>query len=545
MSLPVLTPEEVIRRTGCISRTIPGIRVPGFGVPKKPSRSVTVDGRYWKNETRVAPPRSPQHLLSAVAEVALPTPSTGSDRWYVLQNIVADLVLVLLSVALVHIPLVARGVSLRHPWFPLRLLWHDVVGTDLGLVLMYGALITLLNYSEGLLAVPPALSNREQLVALCKSVAWATLLLEAAIRLSGGGTVSFGMLLGSAALNIAGMHGRRVWQRRRAARRATSGEGIKNVLIVGAGRPSRELAEYLRQTPGAGRIVKGLIDTNCGANPDVLGPVEELGPIARAEFADEIIVAVSGRPEVARQAIVEALRNHLDVRIVPDLFGYTPPKLTIEQMGPLPVILLHEEPIPQFGLLLKRALDILLAAIGLVVAAPAIAVISVLVMLDSPGPVLYRAPRVGKRGQRFRCCKFRTMFADADQNKDQLRVHNERHGPTFKILNDPRITRVGHFLRRYSLDELPQLWNVLRGEMSLVGPRPHPLDDYQRYELRHLRRLDVTPGITGLWQVTARRDPSFHTNVALDLEYIENWSLWMDLRILAKTFSVVLAGTGA
>lgn len=545
MSLPVLTPEEVIRRTGCISRSIPGIRTPGFGVPKKPPRSVTVDGRYWREEARVASPRSPQHLLSAVAEVVLPTPSTGSDRWYVLQNIVADLMLVFLSVVLVHVPLTVRELSPRHPWSPLQLLWHDVVGTDLGLILVYGALITLLNYSEGLFALPSALSNREQLVALCKSVAWATLLLEAAIRLSGGGTVSFGMLLGSAALNIGGMHGRRVWQRRRAARRAWSGEGIKNVLIVGAGRPGRELAEYLRKNPGAGRIVKGLIDTNCRADPGVLGPVEELGRIARAEFTDEIIVAVPDRPDVARQAIVEALRNHLDVRIVPDLFGYAPRNLTIEHMGALPVIPLHEEPIPQFGLLLKRALDILLSAVGLALAAPAIAVIAALVTMDSPGPVLYRAPRVGKKGQTFRCCKFRTMFADADQNKDQLRAHNERYGPTFKIVNDPRITRVGHFLRRYSLDELPQLWNVLRGEMSLVGPRPHPLDDYQRYELRHLRRLDVTPGITGLWQVTARRDPSFYTNIALDLEYIENWSLWMDLRILAKTFSVVLAGTGA
>jgi lipopolysaccharide/colanic/teichoic acid biosynthesis glycosyltransferase len=115
----------------------------------------------------------------------------------------------------------------------------------------------------------------------------------------------------------------------------------------------------------------------------------------------------------------------------------------------------------------------------------------------------------------------------------------------FKITDDPRITRLGHFLRRYSIDELPQFWNVLKGEMSLVGPRPHPVDDYARYQLDDLRRLDMTPGLTGLWQVTARRDPSFQKSMALDLHYIENWSLWMDLRILLKTFPVVLAGTGA
>jgi lipopolysaccharide/colanic/teichoic acid biosynthesis glycosyltransferase len=136
------------------------------------------------------------------------------------------------------------------------------------------------------------------------------------------------------------------------------------------------------------------------------------------------------------------------------------------------------------------------------------------------------------------------MLQNADALKDSLSHLNEREGATFKIANDPRITRVGRFLRKYSLDELPQLWNVLKGDMSLVGPRPHPLDDYHKYDLKHLRRLDVTPGLTGLWQVAARRDPSFEKNVVLDLEYIENWSLRMDLSILFRTLAVVVAGSG-
>jgi lipopolysaccharide/colanic/teichoic acid biosynthesis glycosyltransferase len=134
---------------------------------------------------------------------------------------------------------------------------------------------------------------------------------------------------------------------------------------------------------------------------------------------------------------------------------------------------------------------------------------------------------------------------DADKSKERLRGLNQRDGAFFKITHDPRITRVGCFLRRYSLDELPQLANVLTGEMSLVGPRPHPLDDFKRYDLQDFRRLDMTPGITGLWQVTARRDPSFQRNMALDLEYIEHWSLAMDLRILWRTLSAVLSGSGA
>src|SRR5437879_6731018 len=136
------------------------------------------------------------------------------------------------------------------------------------------------------------------------------------------------------------------------------------------------------------------------------------------------------------------------------------------------------------------------------------------------------------------------MIDDADAKKEKLRKSNERNGPFFKMENDPRITRSGRWLRKFSIDELPQLVNVLRGEMSLVGPRPHPVDDYEHYTLEHLRRLDVKPGMTGLWQVTARRDPSFETNMKLDLEYIENWSLGMDLKILAKTIPVVLGAEG-
>ena len=136
------------------------------------------------------------------------------------------------------------------------------------------------------------------------------------------------------------------------------------------------------------------------------------------------------------------------------------------------------------------------------------------------------------------------MGADADKLKEHLRAHNERQGPFFKMVDDPRITRAGRFLRRYSLDELPQLWNVVRGEMSLVGPRPHPLDDFERYDLGDLQRLDVPPGLTGLWQVTARRDPSFERGLALDLEYIRSWTLWRDFQILYRTISVVLHGSG-
>jgi len=195
-------------------------------------------------------------------------------------------------------------------------------------------------------------------------------------------------------------------------------------------------------------------------------------------------------------------------------------------------------------ILLKRLMDISLSAAGLVVLAPLLAAIALAIKLDSPGRAFYRAQRVGKRGKTFRCYKFRTMVAEADAVKDYLRGRNEREGPLFKIAADPRLTSVGRVLRRYSLDELPQLWNVLRGEMSLVGPRPHPLDDCGQYATPHFRRLDVTPGMTGLWQIMARSDPSFERSMELDLHYIERWRLSLDFWILYRTIFTVMEGKG-
>ena len=189
-------------------------------------------------------------------------------------------------------------------------------------------------------------------------------------------------------------------------------------------------------------------------------------------------------------------------------------------------------------------MDVIGAGLALTALLSLLAVIAALIKLDSAGPVLYCAPRAGRKGRLFRCYKFRTMVTDADALKERLRCDNQRAGPCFKIAGDSRITRLGRFLRRYSLDELPQLWNVFKGDMSLVGPRPHPLDDVAGYEIEHLARLDVTPGITGLWQVTARRDPSFQRVMELDREYIRTWSLGSDVRILLKTVLAVVRGSG-
>jgi lipopolysaccharide/colanic/teichoic acid biosynthesis glycosyltransferase len=189
-------------------------------------------------------------------------------------------------------------------------------------------------------------------------------------------------------------------------------------------------------------------------------------------------------------------------------------------------------------------MDVVLSTIVLVLLCPLMLVIAIAIKLESPGRVIYRSLRVGKRGREFDCYKFRTMVAGSDRLKKNLRRLNQRRGPFFKIADDPRLTRLGRFLRKYSLDELPQLWNVLKSDMSLVGPRPHPLDDIELYDPEHYSRLDVKPGLTGLWQVTARTDPKFETCILLDLGYIQNWSLLLDCKILIQTIPAVLAGEG-
>jgi lipopolysaccharide/colanic/teichoic acid biosynthesis glycosyltransferase len=208
------------------------------------------------------------------------------------------------------------------------------------------------------------------------------------------------------------------------------------------------------------------------------------------------------------------------------------------------VICLHRERLPVAGLFTKRIVDVLGASVALLVSAPLLIAIAALIKLDSSGRVIYAAQRAGRKGRLFRCYKFRTMVSNADALKNSLRHHNQRSGAIFKINGDPRITRLGCLLRRFSLDELPQFWNVVKGDMSLVGPRPHPLDDFVTYQIEDLARLDVTPGMTGLWQVTARRDPSFQRSVELDREYIRTWSLGLDVKILLKTIVAVIRGSG-
>lgn len=342
---------------------------------------------------------------------------------------------------------------------------------------------------------------------------------------------------------------RRALWRRREYRRFRAGIETRNVLIVGAGRVGHALRNHIESLQHLGFRFKGFValserEAESG-DADVIGDVRNCLSLARSLFVDEIFFSVPGDKKLVISMVEEARIAGIDVRVVPDMYDGLAWNAKVEYIGQFPTIPLHRRDFPIGAFLLKRTLDMTISTIALLVASPVMLAISIAVRMDSKGSTFYKAQRIGRKGRTFSCYKFRTMVNDADKLKAELEHMNERDGVLFKIAKDPRITRVGRVLRKYSLDELPQFYNVLRGDMSLVGPRPPMASEVEQYDIAHLRRLDVLPGITGLWQVEARQDPSFDSYISLDTAYVENWSFLMDLRILARTVGVVLSGTGS
>jgi exopolysaccharide biosynthesis polyprenyl glycosylphosphotransferase len=413
-----------------------------------------------------------------------------------------------------------------------------------GFLVLYAAMMVLACISQDLYRTAREQSALEESTKVAKAVGLATSLLALFIFSSGNREISRVVVAGAGGLNAVTLAGWRYAKRRYVLRRARRGVGVSRVLIVGAGKMGRNFATWLSENNQLGFHVCGFLDAHRNGDPRVLGSYQELRSVALGQFVDQLFITLPADRELVKEVFLEARRLRLNLNVVPDLYDGLGWRAPVQSIGGFPVIQLHGQPIPTFGLAVKRAMDVIGAIVGLAVTAPLLALAAAWIHFDSRGPVLYSALRVGRKGRKFRCFKLRTMVAEAEAQKETLRRANERNGPFFKMENDPRVTRCGRWLRKYSVDELPQLINVLRGEMSLVGPRPHPVDDFERYNIEHLRRLDVKPGVTGLWQVTARRDPSFEATMTEDLKYIETWSLRLDVRVLLRTAAVVLEGEG-
>jgi exopolysaccharide biosynthesis polyprenyl glycosylphosphotransferase len=325
-----------------------------------------------------------------------------------------------------------------------------------------------------------------------------------------------------------------------------------NILIVGTNRRARELAEILSSAKKWGYRVMGHLrlkgETKNPRGMEIMGTVDDLPSILQNDnVPDEVIFTGTSQGELQRHEVMINLCQELGIktRVASDLLPASASKISLEFLDNLPLITFSNVPDHGFSLVFKRIIDLTCSMIGLVLLSPLMLVTALAIKLTSPGPVFYKQTRCGLYGRRFKLTKFRTMVDGAEDRLWEIKHLNEMDGPVFKMRNDPRVTPLGNILRKSSIDELPQLWNVIKGEMSIVGPRAPLLEEVRHYSTSQRRRLSVKPGITCLWQVSGRSNVSFQRWMDMDLEYIDNWSVWLDLVIMLKTIPAVFTGRGA
>jgi exopolysaccharide biosynthesis polyprenyl glycosylphosphotransferase len=335
------------------------------------------------------------------------------------------------------------------------------------------------------------------------------------------------------------------------ARSYRQGNGIRRVLVVGATPVGKMVMQNVAARRASGYQIVGYLGENDNAPQRFgrfacLGTVAVLDRVLDKQDVDEVIVALPSASHAHVADIVARCESRgIGVKFVPDLFDLRLSRVQIDGVSRIPLIDVRDVLPGTFAALAKRTLDILVSSLALFAACPIMAATALAIKLESPGPILFRQERLGKNGRPFTILKFRSMRLDAEQQLAALLAHNEASGPIFKMRNDPRITRVGRFIRKFSIDELPQLWNVLCGDMSLVGPRPPLASEVAQYSDWHRRRLETTPGITCLWGVSGRSQLDFDEMVMLDIYYIDNWSLGLDLHIILRTILTVLRPSGA
>jgi exopolysaccharide biosynthesis polyprenyl glycosylphosphotransferase len=334
---------------------------------------------------------------------------------------------------------------------------------------------------------------------------------------------------------------------------------VDRVLVIGSGESGRRIMEAMLNSPGLGYHLVGFVnelpetsDLSVATEHRVhraqrVGSIDELERLVGQHSVDEVLVALPADELHLVPKIIEKCRRHaVQFKVVPDLLQLSLDRVDLGEVGGLPLIGVKPASIQGGQLLAKRAIDALVASTVLILAAIPMGIIALLIRATSEGPILYRQMRVGKNGEQFTLVKFRCMVDGADELRAELMAKHDSQDPRlFKLRDDPRLTRVGRVLRRWSLDELPQFWHVLNGEMSLVGPRPQMPEEVANYEDWHRQRLAVTPGLTGLWQVNGRSHLSFDEMVRLDLYYAEHWSPWLDTKIVLRTIPAVILGRGA
>jgi len=330
------------------------------------------------------------------------------------------------------------------------------------------------------------------------------------------------------------------------------GLNSRSILIVGTGEGALAHAQRLEENRQWGYRLVGFVSETAPSTPGsvpadrLVGNLKSIRRVLREYVVDEVVVALPGRHlESLDTVLLGCEEMGVKTRLALDFFPNRIARVEVETMNDCPMLTFSTTPREGASTVIKRAMDIVFSSLFLACFSWLYLVIAAAIKLGSRGPVIYRQERVGMNGRRFWFYKFRSMVVDAEQRKAELQHMNEMDGPVFKIKNDPRVTRIGRFLRKFSMDELPQMWNVLKGDMSLVGPRPPVPSEVEKYESWARRRLSVRPGLTCLWQISGRNHINFKEWMELDLHYIDNWTLSLDLEILLRTVPAVLAGRGA
>jgi exopolysaccharide biosynthesis polyprenyl glycosylphosphotransferase len=324
------------------------------------------------------------------------------------------------------------------------------------------------------------------------------------------------------------------------------------LLIVGCGPRAREMATLIEESRGMGLRLVGFVDPEGGTEPpkEMAGygvfPLDSLATILQNHVIDEVVFAVNlqelARLEPVMQHCADlGIRTRLQLEFLPPAYS----RIYLENFREVQLLSLSSAPDSELRLFFKRVFDVVLSAASLILLSPLLLAIAAMIRITSPGPVFFQQTRCGLGGRRFMLYKFRSMINNAEQMRAELHQMNELDGPVFKISDDPRITQVGRWLRRFSLDELPQLWNIFRGDMSFVGPRPAVPEEVEQYEDWQRRRLRMRPGLTCIWVIEGRNHVDFNRWMQLDLKYIDTWSLWLDAKIFLRTIPIVLSGRGA
>jgi len=323
----------------------------------------------------------------------------------------------------------------------------------------------------------------------------------------------------------------------------------RRVLVIGAGKVGQEVAAMIREYVWAGLELVGYLDDDPRKRNNglpVLGALEDAPRLVKELAIDEVVVALPLRSHERLAAVTYALQQvPVNIRVVPDYFNLVFLRASVEDFGGMPLITLREPALTEFQRAVKRVFDLMMGTVLTVFGLPLMALIALAIKLDSPGPIIFRQQRVGENGKLFLMYKFRSMVDGADERHNEVIQRASDGAIAHKWPDDPRVTRLGRFIRAFSLDELPQLFNVLKGEMSLVGPRPEMPWLVEEYEEWQLKRFTVPQGITGWWQVNGRADKPMHKNTEEDLFYIKNYALFLDLQILWRTIGAVLKRRGA